>query len=78
MTQEIADGLKFIRDEFIIVVEHRIMSRPRSTQETSMALQVKIKLERVRDPLVNDGPGDTVPAFVGLSFSNVRVFGEEK
>jgi len=77
MAQEIADSLEFVRDEFIIIVEHRIMRRARSTQETSMALKVEVKLEGMRDHPVNDSPGETVSALVDFSFSHVCVFGEE-
>jgi hypothetical protein len=42
-----------------------------------MALKIKIKQYRMRDPFINDSPSDTVPAFVSFAFGDVGVFWEE-
>lgn len=64
VTQLVAEILKFIRRELVVIIEHIVVSRARGAEEAGVTLKVKVELNRMNDFLINHGPGQAVAGAV--------------
>lgn len=70
VTQLVAEILKFIRGELVVIIEHVVVCRARGAEEAGVTLKVKVELNRMNDFLINHGPGQAVADAVAFLASH--------
>lgn len=70
VAQLVAQILKFVRGELVVIIQHVVMSRARGTEKSGVTLEVKVKLDWMNDLQINHGPGHAVANAITLLASH--------